>query len=143
ALLDLAPHLVDIARWLRGGEALDVRAAEGSPARATFEGTLDRGRGTIRTATDHPYAQLDEARDPRGGLLARHRLGGLRRAVPAWLRPGGPHPLVGSLTAQLDALARAVRKGDPGDLATAADGSAVMATIDAARASAARGGAPA
>jgi predicted dehydrogenase len=53
-----------------------------------------------------------------------------------------PHPLAVSLAAQLDAFAAAVRGDDPGDLATADDGLAAMAVVDAARTSAAAGGAP-
>ncbi|MFP3899687.1 MAG: Gfo/Idh/MocA family protein [Acidimicrobiia bacterium] len=142
ALLDLAPHLVDLARWLGGGDALDVRTAELSAERAAFEVAMARGRATVRVATDRAHAELVEVRDRAGRLLARHRTGGLLAAVPARLRPGRPHPLVGSLSAQLDAFARAVNTGDARDLGTAADGAAAMATIDAARASAARGGIP-
>ncbi|MGH3810959.1 MAG: hypothetical protein ACRDUV_00695, partial [Pseudonocardiaceae bacterium] len=45
-----------------------------------------------------------------------------------------PHPLVASLTAQLEAFARAVRGAPEPTLGRAADGLAVMATIDAVRA---------
>jgi predicted dehydrogenase len=60
-------------------------------------------------------------------------------AVLGRLRPG-PHPLVASLAAELDDLARVARDGGPAELGTAADGVAVMAVIDAARESAATGG---
>ena len=54
-------------------------------------------------------------------------------AVLGRLRPG-PHPLVESLTAELEAFARTVR-GDPDPvLGRAADGVAVMAVLDEVRA---------
>jgi hypothetical protein len=52
----------------------------------------------------------------------------------------GVHPLVRSLTAQLEAFGRALRGGDPGPLATAGEGAAVMCVLDAARRSDAIGG---
>jgi hypothetical protein len=50
------------------------------------------------------------------------------------------HPLVRSLMAQLEAFGRALRGGDPGPLATAGEGAAVMCVLDAARRSDAVGG---
>jgi hypothetical protein len=49
---------------------------------------------------------------------------------------------VRSLTAQLEAYGRALRGGDPGMLATAVEGAAVMCVLDAARRSDAVGGDP-
>lgn len=43
------------------------------------------------------------------------------------------HPLVRSLTLQLEAYGRALRDEDPGPLATAGEGAAVMRVLDAAR----------
>ena len=54
----------------------------------------------------------------------------------------GPHPLARSLAAQLQAYARALRGEDPGLLATAVEGAAVMCVLDAARRSDAIGGDP-
>jgi hypothetical protein len=53
------------------------------------------------------------------------------------------HPLVRSLTLQLEAYARALRGEAPGPLATAGEGAAVMRVLDAARRSDALGGEPA
>jgi predicted dehydrogenase len=77
-------------------------------------------------------------------LLARHVEGGLAAGLRARLtRRGAPHPLVASLTAQLEAFARSAGGERDADLATAADGYAAMTIIDAVRACAAGGGAPA
>jgi predicted dehydrogenase len=50
------------------------------------------------------------------------------------------HPLVRSLRLQLEAYARVLRGSEPGALATAAEGAAVMRVLDAARRSDAIGG---
>ena len=54
-------------------------------------------------------------------------------AVLGRLRPG-PHPLVTSLTAELEAFARTVRGTPDPVLGSAADGVAVMAVLDEVRA---------
>jgi predicted dehydrogenase len=76
-----------------------------------------------------------------GGRVARHRAGGPVALVTGRLAAmrGRPHPLVASLSAQLRAFAAAVDGRPAPDLATAADGLAVMAVLDAARRSAAAG----
>ncbi len=61
-------------------------------------------------------------------------MAGLRTAVRR------SSPLAASVERQVDAFARAVRGGDPGELATAADGAAAMRVVDAARRSAANAG---
>jgi predicted dehydrogenase len=50
--------------------------------------------------------------------------------------PGRDHPLVATLAAELDEFVRAVRGEPPARLGDARDGWAVMAALDAARASA-------
>ena len=140
ALLDLGPHLVDLARWLTGDEVTGVRAACISYECAELDLELERGRATLRCAADRPHRELVEARGERGRLLARHSEGGLVAGLHARLGARGePHPLVASLTAQLEAFARAARGEHVSTLATAADGHAAMAVIDAARECAARG----
>jgi len=69
-------------------------------------------------------------------------VGRARSAVDRVRGRDAAHPLAASLAAQLDALAAAVRGEPAGELATAADGVAAMAVVDAARTSAATGGAP-
>ena len=141
-LLDLVPHLVDWARWLSGSEPAGVATSRLEPDRVALELTLGRGRATIDAAADRLHRERIEVTDRTGAVVARHRVGGLAAAVLGQLRPAtGPHPLEASLTAQLEAFARTVRRDGPDELlGTATDGHVVMTVIDAARASAARGG---
>lgn len=139
ALLDLGPHLIDLVRWTTGQEVTAVEGAVLSPERAAFGLTLTDGCAAVRCATDRPHRERVEVRGPDGRVLARAGRGGLVAGLWERLRPG-PHPLVASLTRQLEAFA-AVLDGAPSpDLGTAADGAAVMAVVDAVRASARRGG---
>jgi predicted dehydrogenase len=138
ALLDLGPHLIDLARWITRREVTDVRRASVCPERAEFDLVLGAARARIRCATNRPHRERTEVRHRNGSVLGRHYHGGLLAAVRGRLalRPG-PHPLVASLTAQLEAFARAARGVPEPTLGRAADGLAVMATIDAVRAYAA------
>jgi predicted dehydrogenase len=138
ALLDLGPHVIDLVRWVTATEVLAVRGARIGTERARFELTLPNAHATIRVATNRPHHELVEVRDLRGRVLARHRLGGLRAAVTT--RREGPSSLVVTLAAQLAAFAQVMSGGISPTLGTAADGRAVMETIAAVRASAARGG---
>lgn len=135
ALLDLGPHLIDLARWTTGQEVTAVEGAVLLPERAAFGLTLTDGRAAVRCATDRPHRERVEVRGPDGRVLARAGRGGLVAGLWERLRPR-PRPLVASLTRQLEAFA-AVLDGAPApDLGTAADGAAVMAVVDAVRASA-------
>ncbi|MGH9210460.1 MAG: Gfo/Idh/MocA family protein [Acidimicrobiales bacterium] len=143
ALLDLGPHLVDCARWISSGDAVEVRCTELSAERARLELTLTRGRAVVRAATDRPHREIVDLRDGAGTLLARHRLGGRVAAVRARLARGsGVNPLVVSLTGQLRAFAATIHDAHPSALGSAADGLAAMSVVDAARTSAARSGRP-
>jgi predicted dehydrogenase len=133
-LLDLGPHLVDLALWLAGRDAIRVRARLAA-SRAALDVETDRGISRIRCRGDRHYAEWVEAR-PGGGRPVRHRSGGVAATVAALLRRRSEQPLLASLTAQLEAFARAVRGEDPGPLATAQDGLRVMAVLDGARRSA-------
>jgi predicted dehydrogenase len=140
ALLDLGPHLVDWTRWISRGDVVEVVARELSHERAVVDLTLERGRAHLVACTDRLHRETLELRDSAGRRIARHHRGGTVGAVRGRLA-GPDHPLVTTLAAQVEELVRAVR-GDPCvDLATATDGIAVMNVLDAARASAARGGA--
>ena len=136
---DLGPHLVDLARWLPGTRVTHVHAVELTSDRAVLELDLDRGRARIEVAADRCHTERVVVRDSTGRIVARHRTGGSVRAVLGRLRPGRPHPLVVSLAAQLDAFGRVVAGGHPDQLATPADGIAVMSVLDAAVASATGG----
>ena len=143
ALLDLGPHLVDLARWLTRAEVSAVRRASVRAERAEFDLLLGPARARIRCATDRPHHELIDVRHRDGSRIGRYRQGGLLAAVRGRLRPStGPHPLATSLTAQLEAFARAVRGSAGPTLGRAADGVAVMAVLAAVRASAAGGGQP-
>ena len=98
-----------------------------------------RGPVRIECATNLPYREIVEVADSDGRRIARATRGGRVRAVTGRVTPG-PHPLVRSLTAQLAAYEHALRGGDPGLLATAVEGAAVMCVLDAARRSDAVGG---
>ena len=138
ALLDLGPHLVDLALMLTGALPLAVRA-HAARERAGIALATSRGSVRIEVATDRPYHELVEVRDGAGRRIARATRGGHVRGVASRLTPGA-HPLVRSLTAQLEAFGRALRGQDSGLLGTAVEGAAVMCVLDAARRSDAIGG---
>jgi myo-inositol 2-dehydrogenase / D-chiro-inositol 1-dehydrogenase len=140
ALLDLGPHLVDLARWLSGSEVERVRTLRLERHRAAVE--LEHGRGVamIACALDRPYRERTRAQGPHGRLSARHVRGGLVRNQLTRLRAPASEPLVVSLAGELRELVRAARGEAAPRLATARDGVRVMAVIDAARRSAGAGG---
>ena len=123
---------------LTGAVPLAVRA-HATRERAGIALATSRGTVRIECATNVPYRELVEIRDSQGRRIARASRGGRVRGVAGRVAPG-VHPLVGSLTAQLQAYGRALRGADPGLLATAAEGAAVMCVLDAARRSDAIGG---
>jgi predicted dehydrogenase len=133
ALTDLGPHLVDMARWLTGADVTEVRRAVVGHERAEFDLVLGAARARIRCATDRPHHERIEVRHRNGGLVGRLVRGGLINAVRGHLGPRGPHPLVASLTAQLEAFARAARGDTDPTLGRAEDGVAVMAVLEAVR----------
>jgi predicted dehydrogenase len=142
-LLDLGPHLVDLVRWLSGAEVTRARAAVAA-SNAALELELSEGRGLARVkcAANRPYRERVLAGDGNGRRLGRYSVGGAVTGLKFLVKgSSAEHPLVQSIALQLEAFGRAVR-GDPEPiLASAHDGIAVMATLEAARASAARGSA--
>jgi predicted dehydrogenase len=137
ALLDLGPHLVDLARGL-GGEINRIRTLELSERRAELELDLERGHARLSGATDRAYREVFEARVD-GRPAGRYVCGGLATAAKTRLRSPHARPLVRLLAAQLEAFAELVRGGRTARLASAADGVAAMVALDAARASARAG----
>jgi predicted dehydrogenase len=135
-LLDVGPHLLDLARWL-GGEVRAVRPRVLEERRAVLEVELERGRAHVACDGAAPYRELVDARDSRGRKLGRYEAGGRVWGVRARLRAG--HSLVPSLAAQLRAFAEAARGAPAPILATARDGLAAMEAIGAARAAAVGG----
>jgi myo-inositol 2-dehydrogenase/D-chiro-inositol 1-dehydrogenase len=138
ALLDLGPHLIDLALYLTGSLPLAVRA-HASRERAGLVLATTRAEVQIECATNRPHHELVEIRGADGRLSGRTVSASRVRGAVARLTPGA-HPLVRSLTLQLEAYARALRGADPGPLASAAEGAAVMRVLDAARRSDAIGG---
>ncbi|HEX4901305.1 MAG TPA: Gfo/Idh/MocA family oxidoreductase [Acidimicrobiales bacterium] len=149
-LLDLVPHLVDLARWLTGSDVTSMAATEVHPDHAELQLGLGRGRARVVASADALHEERVVVRDAADRELAAHRTGGPLDAVAGRVRAlrhraagrSPVHPLVVSLAAELDAFAGAVRGAGPGQLATAADGLAAMCVVDAARTSAGAGGAP-
>ncbi|MEM8620458.1 MAG: Gfo/Idh/MocA family oxidoreductase [Actinomycetota bacterium] len=137
ALLDLGPHLVDLARWLPDDNVVDVVRADVDHERARFELRLERGSAVIEVAANGIHAEQFSVRGPNGRVIGSYRAGGLIAAVTGrLLRRSGGDVLADSLRRQVDAFAVAVRGqafGGTG-LGSGADGVAVMDTIDAVRA---------
>jgi predicted dehydrogenase len=141
ALLDLGPHLIDLARWLTYSEIRSARARSIQPHRAEFELELERGSAAIVCSINSPYRELVRMNDARGHEIETFTRGGLVSGILARFRPSRENPLVHSLVGQLEAFGRLVRdKNNEGPLAVASDGVAVMSAIEAVRQSALRGG---
>jgi predicted dehydrogenase len=141
-LLDLGPHLIDLAGWLARAAVSEVHTRHLTTTRARLELRFagNRGSANIDCATDRMHDEVVAVQDEAGRRIARASTGGWTAAILGRLRPPSEHPLVASLAAELESFAAAVR-GDPcAELATARDGVAVMAAIEAARRSAAKGG---
>lgn len=137
ALLDLAPHFIDLALHLTGSLPVAVRA-NATRERAGIVLATTRAEVQIECATNRPHHELVEIRGADGRLAGRAVSAG--RARGALARLTGAHPLVRSLRLQLEAYARALRGAEAGPLASAAEGAAVMRVLDAARRSDAVGG---
>jgi len=142
ALLDLGPHLIDLAQWLSESQVRSVRTLSLEEQHAKFELELGRGQAVVVCSTNRPYRERMDIADADGRVLASHRRGGIVSGIMARLRPKGENPLVSSLIGELEAFARIVRGGSSGSLGSAADGIAVMAVIEAVRLSAAERSAP-
>jgi len=142
ALLDAGIHLIDLACFLTGSAPIAVRQAKIEHERAELELELARGRARITCATDRSHRETVLIRDRSGKTLARSSWGGFRSRFSGLL--GRPDPLVVSLQRQLEAAGVSLgepphlllQKGHPHHLATAADGIAAMAVIEAAHRSA-------
>src|SRR5437867_132971 len=141
-LLDLGPHLIDLARWLTDSEILWARARSLNERQAEFELRLERGHASISCSNNRPHYECIEVKDTLGHLSGSYRRGGLLPAIVARLQSNRENPLVTSLVGQLEAFGRAVRGMPVGSpLAKASDGLAVMSAIEALRRSAAERGA--
>ena len=141
ALLDLGPHLIDLARWLIVSEVISVRAHALTQEHAEFELELGRGQATVICSCNSPYRELVQVRTSDGGRVGMFRRGGIVAGIIGKLSPWRENPLVTSLVGQLEAFGQVIRSDcTPTQLATAGDGVAVMSTIAAVRQSAMKGG---
>jgi predicted dehydrogenase len=141
-LLDLGPHLIDLARWLTDSDILWASARSLHKRHARFEVELQRAHASISCSNNRPHCERIDVRDSWGRIRGSYKRGGLIPGILARFQPNRPNPLVSSLVGQLEAFGRAVRgmlDGSP--LATPADGLVVMSAIDAVRHSAVQGGA--
>lgn len=132
-LVDLGPHVVDLARWLTGS-SVEAVSAELGPTRARLHLAGDRLAATVALTCDGLHHERVAAR-AAGRRVRGHRVGGWVGLVTGRVSAarGRPHPLVTSLAGQLRAFAAALQGAPAPDLATAGDGVEVMAVIDAAR----------
>ena len=138
ALLRLGPHLLDLARWVTGGEIERIRSVSLTPTAAVLDLELERGRARISVGTDRPPATRVEIHDGHGALVVAHTGAGLARRV--YRRVAEGDSLVRRLALQLESFADGAGGRPQPVLATALDGIPVMRAIDAARLSAATGG---
>jgi predicted dehydrogenase len=140
ALLDLGPHLIDLAGWLSDSPLRGVRTVFRTRDRCTLELELGRARASLSCATDRPYHEGVEVRGANGRLVARRIKGGVARAALGLLRPSSDQ-LGDSLVGQLEAFCTWVGGSNDSQLASAADGVAIMDAVDGARRSHTLGGA--
>jgi predicted dehydrogenase len=140
ALLDLGPHLIDLARWLTEAEIRSVRARVLKPHCAECELDLERGHAVISCSTNRPYMELVQIHDDQGRRLGMSVQGGVIAGLLARIVRPRENPLVSSLVRELEAFGAAVAGDGSGCLATAWDGAVVMSVMDAVRQSAANGG---
>jgi predicted dehydrogenase len=157
ALLSVGTHLIDLVRWLTASEVRRVRARFLTSTRAVIE--LESGRGTayVSCATDQARRDAITVNGEDGRVIACHNGVGLSSKVAAlWrmardkrfrrlIHPASRTMLVRLLIQELEAFAAAAHAQRTGitpssALATASDGFAVMAVVDAARRSAADDG---
>jgi predicted dehydrogenase len=132
-LLNLGPHVVDLALWIAGALPDEIRgSADGDRARIE----LAFGRrlvARIECAANRPYLERIVAKSGER-QFARYERGGLLQGARAIVGGGRvASPLVPSLVKQLEAFGRAVRGAVEPDLATAAQGTQVMRVLDAVR----------
>jgi myo-inositol 2-dehydrogenase / D-chiro-inositol 1-dehydrogenase len=140
ALLDLAIHLFDLARWLTGEDVGQVRTLGLTEHRVEAELRLGGSRARISCAADRPWIERVVA-CRAGGRRIRFTRGGIPRIVLSQLGLGrSPDALVTTLTGQLEALANEVRGSEPTPLARVVDGLAALAVVEAVRESHRRGG---
>ena len=125
-------HLIDLARWLSRSEIERVRSSEVEPTLARVELVLERGRASISCRSGAPHRDRVEVRQA-GRSVSRYTADGPFRRLSTRLGRPTLTGLVALLIRELEEFARASRGEPAPNLATAADGLAVMTAIDAVR----------
>ena len=142
-LFDLGPHLIDLAGWLARAAVSEVRTHHLTATRARLELRFagNRGSANIDCATDRLHNEVVAVQDETGRRIVRISTGGL-----SGRHHGPPAPAVRASARRIPVW-QSWRASPPpcaesgaAELATARDGVAVMAAIEAARRSAANGG---
>lgn len=137
ALLDLGPHLIDLARWLTNSSIRSVKGLVLEQGRAEFELELERGNAVIACSSTSPYCEVVQVKLGNGKEVGSFKRGGIVAGVIGKLRPTKENPLVNSLIGQLEAFGQAVRRTTATtSLGTVRDGLVVMSVIEAVRRSA-------
>jgi len=141
ALLDLGPHLIDLAQWLTNSSIRSVKGLLLEQGRAEFELELERGNAVIACSSNSPYREVAQVKLGNGQEVASFKRGGIVAGIIGKLRPTQENPLVNSLIGQLEAFGQAVRrKTGITSLGTVRDGLVVMSVIEAVRRSTKQGG---
>ena len=137
ALLDLGPHLIDLARWFTTSEVTSVRAGTLTQHYAEFEVKLDRGQANIVCCCNSPYLERVSVLSKDDRVLGTFRRGGILAGIVGRFFPPSETPLLHSLVGQVEAFSCAVQ-GLPSTqpLGSVVDGVKVMAVIEAVRDSA-------
>jgi predicted dehydrogenase len=137
ALLDLGPHLIDLARWLTTSDVTSVQTRVLNPEYAEFELELERGQATVICSCNSPYRERVRVRASDGRALGTFRRGGIVAGIIGKVISKRENPLVTSLVSQVEAFRCAVR-GLPSaqPLGSVVDGVKVMSAIEALRSSA-------
>ncbi len=71
ALLDLGPHVVDLALWLTGCSPVRLRARQAAAGDAAFELDLGDVYASVRVSHERAWCERVVARDARGGRWRR------------------------------------------------------------------------
>ncbi|MGE0472905.1 MAG: Gfo/Idh/MocA family protein [Nitrospirales bacterium] len=141
ALLDLGPHLIDLAQWLTNSHIRSVIGLRLEQDRAEFALELERGNAMIVCSSNSPYREVAQVRLNDGSLAGSFTRGGIVAGIIGKLRPTQKNPLVNSLVGELEAFAQAVRNNTSAtSLGTVRDGVVVMSVIEAVRQSVKQGG---
>jgi len=136
-LLDLAPHLIDLVRWLTSSEILSARTQSLNAHHVRFELKLSWGYATISCSNDSYYRERIVVQDSQRRVSGSYKRGGFVSGIAGIFQPKRQNPLVRLMVCQLEAFGLTVRKMPGGTaLATSADGLEVMSAIEAVRRSA-------